>query len=280
MVEGALSQTWPASLPRLEGDGDVEAGAGDLAASARDDARAFISRRIDRALMWVRGQEADRAGGGSSIGQDGVWRADDLDLLEVAVGAGMEVRPGDVGGERVVDLPPGRIGVEVAAVEMVRTAEPLDCADRGPKVHMIPGYQQPATLGTEARDRRAILRREAISGVDGEQPQLPEVALVDRRQHRVRPARGSAIAHRDGIERPTLIVARRAEKRAKLAEPGDRPVVLGRRDRRLQQNSRRLGRHLTSSFWAPKRALGAKIIQSGLASRAPRSWSRGAWLDR
>src|SRR5256885_15269548 len=80
---------------RLERYRDVEGLAGDLAPSAQDDAGVLSVRGADPAFAGMGVQVPDRTRRRLSIGKQGARRADDLDLLKIAVRSGVEDRPGN-----------------------------------------------------------------------------------------------------------------------------------------------------------------------------------------
>jgi hypothetical protein len=178
----------------------------------------------------------------------------DFDLLEIAIRAGVEVRPGDVGRVRIVDLAFLGIRVLLFRVEVVRLADTAQRADRRTEIHVIARYEQAPAAFAKPRDRVAIRLGQAVAHVDREEPELIEVALVDRRQDRIRPSSLVAVAHCDMVERRTSLIALFPEERHEPAEPSDRPVVLSGRDRCLQQDFFWLDGHVIS-FAAASRDL-------------------------
>src|SRR4051794_29876855 len=132
-------------------------------------------------------------------------------------------------------------------MEVMRLADTPPRADGRAQGHVIARDQQAAATLAKPRDRLAIRRGQAVAGINREQPELVEVALVDRRQDRVRLPRRIAVTHGDVVKRIALLIPLLPEERAEPTETRDRPVVLGRRDRRLQQDFLQLDRHIFSS---------------------------------
>src|SRR5450631_3924657 len=104
-----------------------------------------------------------------------------LDNLVVAIGPGVEIGPGDIGGVRIIALE-WKVRVDVLAVEVVRRADSFKRADRTTQIHMISRDHQPATEATEVRYGPAVVLGEPVADVHREQPHLVEGASVQCRQ--------------------------------------------------------------------------------------------------
>src|SRR3954466_8637715 len=100
--------------------------------------------------------------------------ADDLYFLEVAVRPGVEVRPGNGGGEGVVALAFAEIRVLVLRVEIMRLADGAQRAHRRAQIHVIAGDQQASAAAAEARDRFAVRVGQSVARIDCKQPKRVE----------------------------------------------------------------------------------------------------------
>ena len=96
VMESTLGNRAPAAIRSLESDSDIERRPGHFTSASGDYARWLVERSVDGTFMRMRGKIADHAGGGSAECKDRMERSDRNDLLIIAVGAGVIVRPGDV----------------------------------------------------------------------------------------------------------------------------------------------------------------------------------------
>src|SRR6266481_3414240 len=99
--------------------------------------------------------------------------------LEIAVAAGVIVRPGNAGSLLIIRDKPFGVGLRILGVEVIRCADPAECTKGDSQVLMIARSEDCATTPTESGDRCAILRAEAFSGIHAEKPKLIEASLVE-----------------------------------------------------------------------------------------------------
>src|SRR2546423_10526037 len=105
-----------ATFGALERDDEIKGPPGHPAAAVGDDPGALIAgRHTDPALMRMGGEKPDGAARRSLIAQQRMYGIDHLDDLKVAIGAGMVIRPQDLGGVGIVDTASLRIGIRVVA---------------------------------------------------------------------------------------------------------------------------------------------------------------------
>ncbi len=168
-----------------------------------------------------------------------MWFADDIDLLEIAIRAGMIVRPEDIAGLAVIDDPARLVRLRILAVEEMRFAHAAERADRAAQVHMVARHQQTGAVFPKAADRGAILWIEAVARVDCEQPEFVIIGLVDRREYRIGAARRGAIPGRHLAQGRPVLIGEPGEIVAQHREATDIPVVFDSRDRRLEQDADR-----------------------------------------
>lgn len=235
-MKGRLRDGPTTVLGALERDRDVVAPAGHRALPFHDDAATRIAGRYaDRAFMRMRGQVLDHTRGRAPVAHHRVNAADRSDALVVAVRARVVVGPRDGSRERVVDALAIRIGLAVAAVEVMRGADAAQVAYRTAQVHVVARDHEAAAATAESADACAIFRCQAVAGVDGKEPELVEVRFIQRRQHGVgsRARRAVAGGHPEGG--PTVVVLQLREKRTQATEARNVPVVRVSFDGGLQQ---------------------------------------------
>jgi PAS domain S-box-containing protein len=145
------------------------------------------------------------------------------DPLIVAVLSRMKVRPVNVRCLLIVALAPAGIRIEVARVKKVGVAHPADRAHGGSEVLVIAGNEESATAFAESRDGRAFTGTQARPGVDGDEPHLIEIGLIEALERSILVAAGhvEAALLEGGVEQ---------------VEPGDVPVVRGEWDCCLEQD--------------------------------------------
>jgi hypothetical protein len=79
--------------------------------------------------MRMRGQVANHPVRRGLVRHDGMRRVDDLHPLEIAVRAGMIIRPGNVRRVRVVAPVSLQVRIEVLGVEIMRLSDTAEGAD-------------------------------------------------------------------------------------------------------------------------------------------------------
>lgn len=157
-----------------------------------------------------------------------------IDPLHVAIATRVVVWPYDrlcldiIGTAIVIDR------IEVYRMEMVRDSDASESHERAPKVLMIAGGEHAAASATERFDACAFSRIEAVTCVDGEQPQFiesrlrePREGLVDAIEIAIEIARG----HCNSGQRPEVLSQSRKSSYV--------PVVKSERNRGLDEDSGR-----------------------------------------
>ncbi len=71
-------------------------------------------------------------------------------------------------------------------MEMVRRANSSKRADRATEIHMIARHHQTAAAISEPRDRLAVFRRQPVTDIHREQPELVKVRAIETREDRIR----------------------------------------------------------------------------------------------
>jgi hypothetical protein len=98
-------------------------------------------------------------------------RFDNRNFLSVSVCAGVKIGPGDVWRERVVTRAPGRVGIYILRMKVVRLPHSAQTPNRTTHIHVIPRDYQAATGLSESRDPRAVFGGQSVPFVDRKQPQ-------------------------------------------------------------------------------------------------------------
>lgn len=156
----------------------------------------------------------------------------------IAIGAGMKIRPRDIGRIRIVDHLPGDIGPDILGMEMMRRADPAQGADGAAQIHVIARHQHAAAALAKGGYTGAILRRQIVSGVDREQPQFVIVGRAQRAEDRIIASQLCAIAGGDIEQTLARAVFQPGQMSMQQGKAGNGPIVLGGRDSGLQQDFR------------------------------------------
>ncbi len=157
MGHGAAEQAGVAVAGTLESNDEIEGPPAGGAVANRDHAGGLVTRRsAHRAFVRVRRKEFERARRIPGIAEQGVNRLDCGDPLEVAVPAGVVVRPRDRRRFPIVDLMAGWVGLQVSAVEVVCSSDAAQGAERGAQVLMIPRGDETSTSTPKAVNGGAL----------------------------------------------------------------------------------------------------------------------------
>ena len=195
-------------------------------AAALRQGRCVRALRRDPALVGVSGKPLDASAGRLRCRQQFVHRLSRDDRLIVAVGTGVEVGPRN--GRRVPVIA-HRARIDVLVVELVEQTHRSEPAQATAQVLMVAGGEHAAAVLPEPHDRIGVGIGEAVTDVDGHQPQLVVAQSVETAQDRVVVAPAGPVTRGHVMARcPQLVGEQR--------EAGDVPIVGMRRDRGLQQD--------------------------------------------
>ena len=158
-----------------------------------------------------------------------------LDLLIVAVGAGVKIGPGNRDRVRIIPHFWSR-WIHIPGVKMISRSNPSEVADGAPQIHVIPRDERAPTSGAKRIYPAAVLGKQAVPDIDREEPQLIIVAAIKIREKRIGRPERIAVPRRHVKKRLPRLVPFLAEERREKREPGDRPIIRRGRYCCLQQD--------------------------------------------
>src|ERR1700681_1871651 len=126
-------------------------------------------------------------------------------------------------------------------MEVVRSSDAAQRAHRTPKIHVIAGDHQPAPALSETRYSCAILFAESVASVDGEQPHLLILRIIQPRHHRVGLSRRCTVTRADAEEGRTISPGYAGEEAPQQTEASNMPIILDSRDGGLEEDRDGLG---------------------------------------
>ncbi len=183
----------------------------------------------------MRGQEADRRA--RRPAEERVVRRQRLDLLIVAVAAGIVVRPGDGRGADVVDNPSRLVRFWVAGLEAVELADAAELQEALAQVLVVTGHEQAAAPATESLHALGVAIGDGVGDVHGEQPELIDVGVRQPGQVGV-VARGVRLpVARRNLEQGAVGTLQAFQVGLQQREPPDVPVVGRGRDGGLDEDA-------------------------------------------
>jgi hypothetical protein len=120
---------------------------------------------------------------------------------------------------------------------MMSGSNSSETADGATQIHVVPCDEYGPAPGSKRIYPAAVFRRQAVPDIYREEPKLIIFAALKIRQERIRCSERIAVSRRQIEQRLSRRIPFLAQERGEKREPGDRPIICGRRYRRLQEDS-------------------------------------------
>jgi hypothetical protein len=182
-------------------------------------------------------------------------RLDRRDFLIVAIRAGVIVGPRDRRGQHVVANVTRGIRILMLRVKEMRAPDSAQRTQRRSEILVIARGENAAAALVKTRDSFAVGVGQSVSGIDGKQPKLVDISLIEHAQDGVVAVCVClSIACSDFVKRDAVVVFERREMISQQRKPRDVPIVFRRRNSRLQQDVNRISHDLCANNIAAEKS--------------------------